>query len=248
LALEYKYVCPKCGAPTNYSSERQGLCIECYLKKHRAKIDRDIKIKIDVCIGCGRVRYGKDWFLPSFENLATIIKKQLKKTVLRPYDIQIEDMDRRTLTELRDLKKIFIPIKISVTNRDTIIRHVEIDINKAFCSICSKKQSGRYYESVIHLRFQKEMQDNLIDVINRFVEEKLYRSETLEIIDVKKEGGKGVVVRLSSKKLARNFLGYLGQSFSLIILKRYTEPIILESGSHGKKQISVEKYIIRLMR
>ena len=153
FALEYKYVCPKCGAPTNYSPERQGLCIECYLEKHKTKIDRDIKIKIDVCIGCGKVRYGKDWFQPSSENFATIVERQLKRTALKPYDVQIEDMDQKTLGELRDLKKIFIPIKIFVTNRDTIMRHIEVDINKVFCPICARKQSGRYYESVIPVSY-----------------------------------------------------------------------------------------------
>ena len=247
ILVSYAYVCPKCGAPTKYNPERHGLCIDCFLKQHKEKIEEHIKINVTVCVGCGKLRYGKDWYSPTISNFKNILRGLLRRTNLRLYDLTFDDVPEDTPQTLRDLDKALIPVTISISNERVATKHVEIRVQKAFCPLCSKKQSGKYYESVIHLRFKPEMSESVCDTINHFIDTTWHNLQVFETVDVKKEGAKGLVIRWSSKKIGRKFLEYLRGKYSIIILRKYREQMLVIMGKNAPRQITVEKYIIRLV-
>jgi len=240
-------MCPRCGKRTSFNPDRKGLCLECFLEVHRSRISESRpSVAITVCIGCGRIRHGKEWLIGSPENVKKVLSLLLKKTNLRIYDFDVEISDN-FLDSLSDYKKAYVPVNLYVSGEKVVQKHVEVRLDKAFCPICSSKKSGKYYESVIHLRYGGSVIE-LMDDVSRFMERALRLPKRLEVFDVKKEGRSGLVVRVSDRRLAREFLGFLATKYSLIILKKYREPILVSLGQGTMRQVMVEKYLIRLIR
>ncbi len=247
INVDYQYVCPKCGKPTTYNQERNGLCIDCFLETKRSKIEEKIKVKITICLGCRRLKHGKEWLEPTKENIEIVLRSGLKRTSLRMYDYTILDIPEGVKEDLREVKKIFLPVQVFVANRKVVVRHIEVDIDKAFCTLCGQKQSGKYYEAVIHVRYMRGIIDYLSRSIDLFLEEISRKLDRLEIIDVKKEGKRGLVIRFSDRKLARRFLEYLSRNYSIAILRKYKEPITVISEKDTRRQVVIEKYFIRII-
>ncbi len=245
--MNLSYVCPRCGAPTKFNIERHGLCIDCFLEMHRGKISEKIAISITVCLGCGRIRYGNKWYTASLDVFKDILTRLLRKTELKVYDISLDRISSNVLEELRGSKKIYVPVGIYLANRKLVTRYIEVRINKAFCPLCSKKQSGKYYESVIHIRYKAEIMGSLMDAIRIFIDKEWSGLENIETVDIKKDGAHGIVIRWSSRRMARRFLEHLKKKFSIIILRKYREQTLVSIGQGKSKQIVVEKYIIRII-
>jgi len=247
VSSNLNYVCPRCGAPTKFNPDRHGLCIDCFLELHRGRIGESITVEITVCLGCGGIRYGKDWYSASLDNFKNILTKLLRKTELKPYDISLDKISSDILRTLRNFRKIYVPVMVYVSGEKLVTKYIELRINKAFCPICSKKQSGKYYESVIHLRYRPGAARIVVDTIRNFVDMEWMGLEKLETVDVKKDGAHGIVIRWSSKKIAHRFIEHLKKKFSIAILKKYKEQVLVTTSQGRPRQITVEKYVIKIM-
>jgi len=240
-------MCPKCGRYTEYNPERHGLCISCFMKKHKQKIDEKIKVSVVVCVGCNRLKYGKEWFDNSADNFRRILTFLIRKTSLRIYDFVISRVDEELLSGLRELKKVFIPISINIATGSSIMKYVEVIIHKALCDICSRKDSGKYYESIMHLRFSRDISEYIQEITTRFIESTWKNLDKYETVDIKREGKKGIVIRWSNRKIAKDFLRFLKEKFSVIIIKQYKEHIDIHGIKGKNRSLTVDKYILRII-
>jgi len=247
MAGDYYYVCPRCGAPTKYNRERGGLCIDCYVKMRGEGISENIKVRMTICIGCGRIRYGKEWYPLSTDTLGSILMKLLKKTDLRKYDVSIQQIPLESPSTIMEYKKILVPILIEVTKGRSVTRYVQVGIEKTLCPLCSRKQSGKYYESIIRLRFKSEIAETLREDINRFIDVSLRNLDRIETVDIKKDGPHGLVTRWSNRRIARKFLEFLKSRYSILIIRKYREPITIVTDKGTTRHVMVDNYMVRLI-
>ena len=246
--VTYTYFCPRCGKPTRYNSDRGGLCIDCYTELRGIKLgQKDISVELVVCMGCGKIKYGNTWFEPSRQNFDSILRNIVRKTNLRFFDFKIEMPSDLELSSLSQFDKVYVLTSIFIAGQRTVRRRIEIRINRAFCPICSQKRSGKYYESVLHIRFSREDRSELINILNMFIETNILRADRLEVIDIKKNGAHGIVIRCSSKNLAKKLLAMLHRKFSVIIMNKYREQVTVDIQNKPQRR-SIEKYIIRLVK
>lgn len=247
LALKYTYFCPRCGKPTQYNKERNGLCIDCFVELEKAELENeDFKFDVTICIGCGRIKHGNLWLELNKEVLKTRLYSLIHDTKLKFYDFEVELPTNIDLSSAYQYDKLDIIANVSVRDQKIIRKQITLRINKAFCPLCSKKQSGKYYESVIHIRFQRESRSKLTEVLSEFINTTTTRLEKLETIDVKKEG-EGIVIRLSSRKLAKELLSALNRKFSLAILRKYRTPVTVNINNR-QQLINIDVFIIRLFQ
>ncbi len=243
----YTYFCPRCGKPTQFNSERKGLCLDCFAELKGATLkQKNFKMEITVCVGCGKIRYGNSWFEPTRSNFDKILKNLAKRTQLRFYEFRVEMPTDIEISSLGQYDKIYVLISIPITSHNVLRRGIELRINKAFCPLCSKKRSGKYYESVLHIRFSRDIESEFMLILDEFINTSMIQMEKLEVIDVKKDGAYGVVIRFSDRKMARSLLTSLNKKFSLVILKRYREQVTVEINNKLQRRV-VEKYFIRLL-
>lgn len=217
------------------------------MEHHNQKIDEKIKVSIKVCIGCNRLKYGKEWFNASVNNLKRILTLLIRKTNLRFYDFVISGIDEDLLLGLRELKKVFIPLNINISTEKFVSRHVEVIIQKALCDVCSKKSSGKYYECIMHLRFSKNIASSVLETTQEFIETTWRNLDKFETVDIKKEGKQGIAIRWSNRKIAEKYLRFLKEKFSIIIIKKYKEHIDIFMVGNKNRRLTVNKYILRIV-
>lgn len=242
---KYLHFCPRCGKPTEYNPARGGLCIDCYLEIHREKIPKNLSVEITVCAGCGEIKYGDKWYDPSISNFISIISRHLRKSSIRVYDHKLV-LPSDFSVDLQNYQKLVIPIKIAKGGDELVEKPLTIHIQHAFCPLCSKKTSGKYYESIIHLRFSKKNEQRVFQTVQLFVDRFMESAEKLETIDIKKDGAHGLVLRYSNKRTAKKFIENLKKNFSIIIYQQYKEPILINI-TKKQMRINVEKYFIRIV-
>lgn len=247
MQSNYKYFCPRCGKPTQYNEERRGLCIDCFVELKGAGLKQEnFKLEITVCIGCSRIKHGNAWLDSNRETLNARLHSLLRNTELKFYDFEVElpaDIDSSALSHC---EKFHVLLNVLSGGQRIVRKRATLRVNKAFCPLCSQKQSGKYYESIIHIRFSREVRDKLMEILNRFVDTTTTQLDRLEVIDVKKEGS-GIAIRFSDRKLAKKLLSILNREFSLAILRKYKTPVTLSVGNK-QQLINIDVFIIRLFQ
>lgn len=239
-----KYQCPICGKSTDYKEELEGLCIECYRKKYQLVIRSPIRISIKGCPICGRVHYGKTWLQSNRRNLILVLLHQLKTLKnFRGYDLKIRF--HNSATEF--IENLFTEneesIIVELYRGSLKLQEIRtlVNIQKQVCPICMRKQTGAYFEYVIHVRFPRKKIREYLEKTQRIINIVLKSASPEDVVDVKKVPS-GLDIRVSSRSLGRKLINALMNSLTAEY-REYTErkfdPVL-------NKQVTIHKAIIEV--
>jgi len=126
-------ICPDCGASSN-EKEFVGLfCVECYAKRARLHLPREIVIR--VCKRCGR--FGVRRWSEKISDLEDEVRK-LVKGKFDSIDVKVDESGKRCLLTIH-----FGKAKLE--------KEIKVKLKKSLCDVCQKIARG-YYEAIIQLR------------------------------------------------------------------------------------------------
>ncbi len=130
--------CPKCGR------ESRGLCIDCLLE------ERPITVKepeLERCTGCGLYWHKGNWTEIGKNELAEIVRKNLKV----PHGIKIEELSIKP-DEEKNYLKLDITLLGNYKNKKFEKKlETKVKIKKTQCKKCCR-MSGSYYEAILQVR------------------------------------------------------------------------------------------------
>jgi len=173
--------CVECGKKTNKLYD--GLCIDCYLKKHKF-FDMPEEIIIKVCRNCGAYKIGNKW---KHGDIKELIKEQISLLIQDNCRLDVNYEERKIIC-----RGNFEGYEIKEE------RHFKIKFKKVLCEKCSLRKGG-YFEAILQVR-KKNMDEIEKMKIEKIVNKKI---DEMNSFILKKEEKKGAIdYYIGSKKAA----------------------------------------------
>ena len=202
------YFCPSCGNPTEYRSELEGLCENCYRKKYTLVIKAPPRLSLKICPFCRKIQFGKTWIKPNLKNFHMVILSRIKKLKLfKSYDVKtyFEANVQEIIDNLLAGEQLIISLsvyKAGIKIQDLPIR---VSAQKQICPLCMKKLTGSYYEYVIHIRFSRKKNKEFVTKVINIISNVVKSYPTSDIVDIKKIS-RGLDIRTSSQNIGRRIV------------------------------------------
>jgi len=212
--------CVECGRETEKLYD--GMCIDCYIKKHN--FFSIPVIDIAICKECGAYRIGGKWYRKDIEErLMEYIEGKIEKEIDCDAEINIEKGEIICRGEFGGVEiKRRLPLKMRE-------RHI-------LCDRCSLKKGG-YFEAVLQVRkknLKKEMQE-IEGIINRKID------EMNTFISKRENRREGIDYYIGSKKAAAAAAKEIKESFNAE-MKKSSSLIGMKDG----KELYRDTYMVRL--
>ncbi len=205
--------CVVCGK----NSERS-LCVDCYLKKNRIVEIEDVEVT--VCPRCGMFRISGKW--KAVDLLEAVSSEVEKKLRVHP-DFKVERV------ELKVGERGELLLGGSFWNKDVEeFLEFEIKLKKVLCEKCSR-EAGGYYECIVQLRADRELEESEIDEVNRIV---------LETIEKAKEDTKAFISKVVERREGVDYyIGgrNIGRKISKSIVEKFGGKITESKKIAGRK-------------
>lgn len=128
-----KRICPRCGTPDNEVGFVGEKCINCALEGRREKWP--VRIEMEVCSRCGKIRRGNDWKENHPQLLGVIVSEKMKGV---PGHYNIE-------------RKLWEGIWEQGGDSAPFEHAIELAEKRSICISCNRSTSG-YFEAIIQLR------------------------------------------------------------------------------------------------
>ncbi len=193
-----KKFCPKCGNKTEKFYDN--VCADCFLK--RLDVEIPSKMIVRKCKSCGKYFAGEK----DFDSLEPAVGKILSSSL---NDDKIKSANYRILDG-----------KVSITlviGREDLEKEKSGDIQLVekliICRYCSLKNS-KYFNSTLQLRVDKDLQEELLNVIKDNIY-RLNRNDKFAFISTVEKLKEGYNIYIGSKSAANKVAEHLKKQYKL---------------------------------
>ena len=213
-------LCVECGREVEKLYD--GMCIDCYIKKHN--FFSIPKIEVGICKECGAYRIEGRWYRKDIEKIfVEYIKGKIEKEI--DCDAEI-DIEKREITCRGEFEGVKIEKKLPLRIKERYI----------LCDKCSLRKGG-YFEAVLQVR--KKNLDREIDEIEKIVKRKL--EEMNSFISKKESRREGIDYYIGSKKAAAAAAKEIKAAFNATS-KKSSSLVGMKDG----KELYRDTYMVRL--
>ncbi len=198
--------CPTCNRSSNDAHFIGEFCETCI--KNKLSKELPIKVSVEVCKSCGRIRTRDGYAPPNKES----IQDAISLGIHRKWKISVKDFDWRNA--LLIFKEEYGNENVKMEKR------IAVKTKKTMCTDCYRRTSG-YYEAILQIRGPDKKVEEIVSRLMNFISDRGAFSSRVDELE------NGYNIYISDKKVANAFFEYYelkpGRSYSLYGMKRGKE-------------------------